>query len=62
MTNVQIFKKNIDHMSGPKISEVNDAVDKMKCGKSPRHDQVCAQVLKQVDIKQLKYLFNVIND
>ncbi|KAL3282428.1 hypothetical protein HHI36_005615 [Cryptolaemus montrouzieri] len=42
-----------ENMNGPKIleSEVRHAVDNLKNNKSPGHDDVHAEVLKQVDFK-----------
>lgn len=55
---------NFGNMEGPKNleSEVRYSIDCLKNGKSPGHDDIYAEVLKQTDIKQLTYLFNVIYD
>ncbi|XP_030754464.1 uncharacterized protein LOC115881196 [Sitophilus oryzae] len=55
---------NFGNMEGPKIleSEVRYSIDCLKNGKSPGHVDIYAEVLKQTDIKQLTYLFNVIYD
>lgn len=51
-------------LSGPEIleSEVIKAVNSAKNGKSPGPDNVYAEVLKCISVKQLTYLFNQIYD